>query len=69
VSRHLSILKAAGLVAERREGRWCHYRIASEAPGFAGRLLSLLDTWGGEDDVVTRDWRTAEELRRKPART
>lgn len=27
VSKHLSILKNAGLVAARREGRWLHYRL------------------------------------------
>jgi DNA-binding transcriptional ArsR family regulator len=68
VSRHLAILKAAGLVTERKEGRWTHYRTSTDASGFRSRLLSLLDTWGGEDDVVTRDWRRAEELRRATAR-
>jgi len=68
VSRHLAILKAAGLVTERREGRWCHYRTAADASGFRARLLALLDTWGGEDEVVTQDWRRAEELHRTPAR-
>jgi DNA-binding transcriptional ArsR family regulator len=27
VSKHLSILKNAGLVAARREGNWLHYRL------------------------------------------
>lgn len=27
VSFHLKILKAAGLVADRREGKWTHYRL------------------------------------------
>jgi len=27
VSRHLSILRHAGLVSARREGRWMHYRL------------------------------------------
>jgi len=27
VSRHLSILRHAGLVSARREGRWIHYRL------------------------------------------
>ena len=69
VSRHLAVLRAAGLVTERKDGRWTHYRTSADAAGFRARLLSLLDTWGGEDDVITRDWRRAEELRRSPART
>lgn len=27
VSKHLSVLKTAGLVAARREGNWLHYRL------------------------------------------
>ena len=28
VSRHMANLKSAGLVKDRREGRWIHYRLA-----------------------------------------
>jgi ArsR family transcriptional regulator len=31
ISRHMGALRAAGLVADRRDGRWVHYRL-SEAP-------------------------------------
>jgi DNA-binding transcriptional ArsR family regulator len=31
VSRHLSILYAAGLVESRKEGRWVYYRLAEPA--------------------------------------
>src|SRR5215218_7912971 len=31
LSFHLRVLKAAGLVADRREGRWSYYRILPEA--------------------------------------
>lgn len=27
ISRHLSILKQAGLIEDRREGKWVHYRL------------------------------------------
>ena len=30
VSRHLSLMKTAGIVASRRVGTWMHYRIAPE---------------------------------------
>jgi len=33
-SRHLSVLRAAGLVESRREGLWVHYRLAQpRSPG------------------------------------
>lgn len=33
VSKHLALLREAGLVAARKEGRWVHYRL-EEHPGF-----------------------------------
>jgi len=42
VSHNLSILEDAGLVKERKDGKWCRYRISDEAIaeiiGFSGRL-------------------------------
>ncbi len=31
VSKHMALLKAAGLVESRKEGRWVHYRLADGA--------------------------------------
>ena len=39
VSRHLAVLREAGLVAARREGVWIHYRIHPELPTWAYRTL------------------------------
>ncbi len=59
VSRHLKLLKAAGLVAERREGRWMYYR-PREHPLLAG-LRPCLQTVCCCEDVQ-------EDLRRLRAR-
>jgi len=32
ISRHMSTLKLAGVVEDRRSGRWVHYRLAEGAP-------------------------------------
>lgn len=39
VSRHLGVLRAAGIVATRREGLWIHYRLHPDLPGWARRVL------------------------------
>jgi ArsR family transcriptional regulator len=39
VSRHLAVLREAGIVAVRREGVWMHYRIHPELPAWAFRVL------------------------------
>lgn len=39
VSRHLAVLREAGLVLARREGVWMHYRIHPQLPAWALRVL------------------------------
>lgn len=37
VSKHMSVLRDAGLVESRKEGRWQYYRLAEESPDAAVR--------------------------------
>ncbi|MBU1663987.1 MAG: metalloregulator ArsR/SmtB family transcription factor [Gammaproteobacteria bacterium] len=39
VSRHLAVLREAGLVLARRDGVWMHYRIHPDLPAWAYRVL------------------------------
>lgn len=39
VSRHLAVLREAGLVLTRREGVWMHYRLHPELSAWALRVL------------------------------
>lgn len=42
ISRHLKILKTAGVVEERKEGRWVHFSIANpESPFHKNLLLAI----------------------------
>lgn len=42
VSRHLGILRAAGVVETRRDGNWIHYRLARQEDPDCRRHLQLL---------------------------
>ena len=42
LSYHLKVLKDAGLVTDRREGRWSYYTLARDAFLEAEALLSFL---------------------------
>ena len=44
LSFHLKVLKEAGLVADRREGRWAYYTLVPEALGQAHDLVRALAT-------------------------
>jgi ArsR family transcriptional regulator len=42
LSFHLKVLKDAGLVTDRREGRWMYYTLNTEALAEAGELVDAL---------------------------
>lgn len=42
VSRHLGVLKDAGVVLARREGTWMFYRLEPSLPAWAATLLATL---------------------------
>ena len=42
ISRHLGVLKDAGIVLPRREGTWMFYRLAEPLPAWAAILLDAL---------------------------
>ena len=62
ISRHMGLLKNAGLVNDRREGRWVHYSLNEEThkPGRA-ELIRLLQGWIEEEAVVAADRRRLVE--------
>jgi len=42
VSRHLALLREAGVALDRREGLWIYYRIHPDLPLWATRLLEAV---------------------------
>ena len=42
VSKHLTILKQAGLVESRKEGRWMHYSLPSDKSSNAWKTLAWI---------------------------
>jgi len=44
VSRHLAVLKDAGVVIPRRNGTWMFYRLAEDMPQWTRALLAPLTT-------------------------
>lgn len=39
ISRHLAQLRTWGVVSDRRQGQWIHYRINPDLPEWAGKVL------------------------------
>ncbi|OGS06283.1 MAG: hypothetical protein A3J70_15910 [Elusimicrobia bacterium RIFCSPHIGHO2_02_FULL_61_10] len=55
VSRHLSYLKRAGLVTDRRDGRWRHYSLAQPKSDFQKRLIDCVGGCLDEAPTLKRD--------------
>jgi DNA-binding transcriptional ArsR family regulator len=67
VSKHLSLLRAAGLVEERKDGRWVHLRLAQERVNdYALPLLSLVRSWLKRDGTIRSDAERVAHIRRMP---
>ncbi|MFB3881387.1 MAG: ArsR/SmtB family transcription factor [Armatimonadota bacterium] len=65
VSKHLSLLRAAGLIEERKDGRWVHLRLAQERVNdYALPLLSLIRQWMKKDTTIRADAEKVARVRR-----
>ena len=58
VSKHLASLKAAGLVQQRRDGKWIYYRRAErEFNPYSQHFLAFIGELLNDDPTVTEDLR------------
>lgn len=65
VSKHLLLLKRAGLVDSRKSGRWIHYRLAAAARGsVAADALALVRKGLRGDPRVQGDLRRLQRVLR-----
>ena len=69
VSRHLALMREAGVLSQRKLGRWVHYRIASQVPLWVHRILvSMADGVEGSLRYV-EDRRRLVTMPNRPRRT
>jgi DNA-binding transcriptional ArsR family regulator len=56
VSKHLFLLRTAGLIKDRRDRKWVHYSLdrGSDSP-YATRMLRNLHGWLNDDPVIAKD--------------
>ena len=55
VSQHLGILKRAGLVIDRKEGRWVFYRVHPRPDTHRRAILDTLSVWLEHDPLIRED--------------
>jgi DNA-binding transcriptional ArsR family regulator len=66
VSKHMNVLRQAGLVQRRKHGKWHYYRLScAEASGLARRALEWVVDGLRADPLVMRDSRKIRQVRRQ----
>jgi DNA-binding transcriptional ArsR family regulator len=65
VSKHLFLLKSAGLVNDRKEKKWVHYSLDRENDNaYAAGILRVLSGWLERDPVIVKDRARLAEARK-----
>lgn len=62
VSRHLGVLRNAGVVTVRRVGTWVFYRLSPELPLWAYRVIEQMAAGAAGNPIFCRDCERLEAL-------
>lgn len=63
VSKHMAILKQAGLVDSRKDGRWAYYRLAGkEAPPMVRQAIEWVVESAGSNARAREDEKRLQEI-------
>jgi len=66
VSRHLSMMKDAGLIEDERDGMWTNYMLCSEKLNkYAPVLQAQLKAWINDDEGIQKMLKKTETLKRE----
>ncbi len=68
ISRHLAQLREAGLVRDRREGLWVHYRIHPDLPEWGRKVLRAARDGSRTRQPFQRDRKRLQDPHRHPLR-
>jgi ArsR family transcriptional regulator len=63
MSRHMGILKAAGLVLDRRDAQWVRYRRHPQIPTSIARVVDSVLEADGSGEQLDRRFRADREAR------
>ncbi len=63
VSKHLKILKEAGIIEDDQKGLWTNYYLNSQND-YARSLTGLVKGWLGKDEIIQNDLRKARNVDR-----
>ncbi|TGB85089.1 arsenical resistance operon transcriptional regulator ArsR [Escherichia sp. E3659] len=50
ISRHLALLRESGLLLDRKQGKWVHYRLSPHIPAWAAKIIE--QAWRCEQEKI-----------------
>lgn len=50
ISRHLAMLRESGLLLDRKQGKWVHYRLSPQIPAWAAQVIE--QAWRSQQDEI-----------------
>lgn len=50
ISRHLAMLRESGLLLDRKQGKWVHYRLSPQIPVWAAQVIE--QAWHSQQDEI-----------------
>ena len=60
ISKHLFLLRSAGLIKDRRDKKWIHYSLDGKSGNpYAGALIKNIRKWLNDDPVILQDHQRA----------
>jgi ArsR family transcriptional regulator len=69
ISRHLALMREAGIVEARRDGTWMHYRLNPGLPGWAREILEMTQRSVPGLDPFAGDREKLNEMNNRPERS
>ncbi len=67
VSKHLAALKTAGLLQQRRDGKWVYYRLAErDFNPYAPQFLALVRSFLNDDPTTAEDQQVLTQVNAVP---
>jgi len=68
ISRHLALMREAGIVAARREGTWMHYSLGPTLPGWARHIVECSHAQLSGLPTYRQDARRLARMKDRPER-
>jgi len=66
ISRHLALLREAGLVSDRRSGQWIYYQIRSDFDDWVKQVLTITFDANKNSEPFKSDQQTLKDMPDRP---